>query len=218
MEKNIASIYRITNTLNNKVYIGFDSCYPKRIKQHFNDAKRGVISPLCEDIRNYGWENFTKEVIYQSLDFTHCLKNMENYFIIQHNSHTIGYNRTLGGNGTLKSPRPKSSEWRKKHSERMKNNNPRKGYTYTKEERERQSVLMKDFYQKNPNKLLIGDKNPMYGKKHDEEWKKNHSDKMKENKTSIKAMTVKKPCNKCGYITTLGNLARYHNENCTRNI
>ena len=63
MEKNIASIYKITNEINGKCYIGFDISYPKRIKQHYNDSKRGVNSPLCNDIRKYGWENFTKELL-----------------------------------------------------------------------------------------------------------------------------------------------------------
>lgn len=218
MEKNIASIYKITNTKNKKVYIGFDICYPKRLKQHYNDSKRGKNSPLCNDIREYGWENFNKELIYQSWDAKHCLKIMENYFIIESNSHINGYNRTLGGNGTIKSPRPKSDEWRKKHSERMIQKNPRKGYKFSEAEKEKHSEKMKDFYQKNPDKILFGEKNSMYGKKHSEEWKKNHSEKMKKNKNSVNSMIVKKACNKCGFITTLGNLSRYHNENCKKNV
>jgi translation initiation factor IF-3 len=54
----------------------------------------------------------------------------------------------------------------------------------------------------------------MYGKKQTETWKKEHSERMKLNQNSIKSMRVKKPCNYCGFVTTLGNLARYHNEKC----
>lgn len=216
MEKNIASIYKITNNVNGKCYIGFDTSYPKRLKQHLNDSKRGKKSPLCEDIRFYGWENFNKELIYQSWDNEHCLKIMEKHFIIENDSFVDGYNRTLGGNGSLKSPRPKSKEWKKKHSERMIENNPRKGHKFSEEEKKNHSNTMKDFYLNNPDKILFAEKNPMFGKKHSEEWKKNHSEKMKKNTNSVKSMIVKRPCSKCGFMTTLGNLARYHNEKCKK--
>lgn len=216
MEKNIASIYLIKNNNNGKIYIGFDISYPKRLKQHYNDSNRGKKSPLCEDVRKYGWENFSKELIYQSWDAEHCLKIMENHFILEYNSFVDGYNRTLGGNGSLKSPRPKSEEWRKKHSERMKSKNPMKGYSYSEDERKKHSETMKEFYSEHPEKILVGDKNPMYGKKHTEEWRKKHSERMKNNLGGVKSMLIKKSCSKCGYITTLGNLARYHNDNCKR--
>lgn len=216
MEKNIASIYKITNNSNGKCYIGFDISYPKRIKQHYEDSQRGKNSPLCEDIRKYGWENFSKELLYQSWDSRHCLKVMENHFIVENNSFDNGYNRTLGGNGSLQSPRPKSEEWKKKHSQRMKENNPRKGYRFSDKEKQKHSEIMKNFYQNNSDKILYAEKNHMYGKKHTEEWKKKHSESMKKNQNSVKSMTVKRPCDKCGFITTLGNLSRYHNEKCKK--
>lgn len=216
MEKNIASIYLIKNNINEKTYIGFDISYPKRLKQHYNDSERGKKSPLCEDVRKYGWENFSKELLYQSWDIEHCLKVMENHFILEYNSFVDGYNRTLGGNGSLKSPRPKSNEWKKKHSIRMTVNNPRKGYKFSLEEKTKHSKKMKEFYEKNPDKILNGEKNPMYGKKHSQEWRKKHSEAMKKNENSVKSMVVKRPCMKCGFITTLGNLARYHDDKCKK--
>jgi group I intron endonuclease len=216
MEKNIASIYKITNILNGKVYIGFDISYPKRIRQHLNDSKRGFKSPLCEDIRNCGWENFTTELIYQSLDSEHCLKVMENYFILENNSLENGYNRTLGGNGSLGSPRPKDILWRENHSQIMKTNNPRKGYVFSDDEKKNHSKKMKEFYKNNPEKRPVGEKNGMYGKNHDDEWRKNHSEKMKMNKNSVNSMIVKRPCIHCGFVTTLGNLARYHDKKCKK--
>jgi group I intron endonuclease len=216
MEKNIASIYKISNNINGKIYIGFDIKYPNRIRQHYSDSKSGKESPLCDEIRTYGWENFTKELLYQSKDIDHCLKVMENYFIIENNSYDMGYNRTLGGNGSLGSPRPKNNNWKKNHSEKMKLSNPRKGYVYTEQEKNKHSIKMREYYEKNPDKRPTKEKNGMYGKKHDDEWKKNHSEKMKSKPHIIESMTVKKPCTKCGFITTLGNLARYHNEKCKR--
>lgn len=49
----------------------------------------------------YGIENFEFEIIYQSKDIEHALKIMEPYFIKLFDTYNNGYNRTLGGDGTL---------------------------------------------------------------------------------------------------------------------
>jgi group I intron endonuclease len=217
MEKNIVSIYKITNTLNGKIYIGFDICYPKRIKQHYNDSQRGKNSPLCNDIREYGWDNFSKELIYQSWDPFYCLKIMENYFIIEYNSYVDGYNRTLGGNGSLGSPRPKSEKQIKQMSKYMRENNPRKGYKFTKEEKERHSQILKTFYQQNPDKILHGEKNGMFGKNHTEEWRINHSQILKEKYKNGEIKKIEKvKCNYCDLTVIPGNLKR-HERVCEKN-
>ena len=214
MEKNISTIYKIQNKINQKVYIGFDSKYPKRIQQHYNHSKRGVSGELYEDIRMFGWENFSKEIVYQSNDKNHCLNVMEKHFIDEYQSKQNGYNRTKGGQGTFGSERPKSDEWCKQHSESMKKNNPRTGYIFSEDEKKQHSLKMKDYYKKNPEKKPVGEKNGMYGKTHSEEWRKKHSETMKKNKTSVIAMSKKSTCVYCGFTTTLGNIARYHNEKC----
>ncbi len=214
MEKNIASIYKITNNVNNKIYIGFDIKFPKRIKQHYNDSQRGKKSPLCEDIRKYGWKNFSSELIYQSWDVEYCLKIMENHFIVENNSYINGYNRTLGGNGSLGSSRPKNEDWKQNHSLKLKGKKSNR--IYTEEDKLKHSKKMKEYYEKNPEKKAIGEKNGMFGKKHTEEWRKNHSNTMKLNQNSVKSMIIKRPCKKCGFVTTLGNLARYHDEKCKK--
>ena len=214
MEKDLVTIYKITNIINNKIYIGYDSSYPKRINQHYLDSKKGKNSPLCDDIREYGWENFNKEILYQSDNKRHTLKVMENYFILKYDSFNVGYNRTMGGNGTLNSSRPKSEEWKIKHSERMIKNNPMMGHSYSDIEREHQSKKMKEFYKNNPDRIPKKEKNGMYGKKHTDEWRQNHSECMKKNKNSTNAMIKKTFCIYCGFFTTLGNISRYHNEKC----
>lgn len=218
MEKNIASIYRITNNINGKCYIGFDSSYPKRIKQHLNNSSRGENSPLYDEIRQYGWENFSKELLYQSTDREHCLNVMENFFIIENNSFLDGYNRTLGGDGSLNSPRPWSESQRKKHSDCMKGNkNPRSGYKYSAEEKIKLSNRMKDYWIKNPDKKLVGEKNPMYGKTHSEEWKNNHSEILKNKYASGEIKKIENvTCNFCDLSTIPGNLKR-HQRVCEKN-
>ena len=87
-------IYKITNSINQKSYVGFTTKNPeirwkshqhKKLKTHFSRA-----------IQKYGWDNFLCEVIYVSIDEVHCLE-MENYFITQFDTLNSGYNSTTGG-------------------------------------------------------------------------------------------------------------------------
>lgn len=110
---NIYSIYKATNKINQKVYIGFDSKWPNRQKDHFKDfnSKESII--FYRAIKKYGWDAFDWEVIYQSTDGEHTLNIMENYFIVANHSfigykNSNGYNMTLGGNGSLGAKRSKS--------------------------------------------------------------------------------------------------------------
>jgi group I intron endonuclease len=96
----IYSIYKFVNKVNGKVYIGFDSNWPNRKRYH--KSKHGKVnSKFYNAIKKYGWDNFESDVVYQSLDGTHTLSAMENYFIQQYNSFHNGYNSTLGGDGIL---------------------------------------------------------------------------------------------------------------------
>jgi DNA-binding transcriptional MocR family regulator len=126
----------------------------------------------------------------------------------------------MGAGGCIGLPENGESPSRDQNEsqKRMLENNPRKGYKFSKEEKLNHSNKMKNFYLNNPEKILYGEKNPMFGKKPSEEWRKNHSEKMKKNTNSVKSMTVKRPCSKCGFVTTLGNLARYHDGKCKREI
>ncbi len=210
MEKNIASIYKITNILNGKSYIGFDICYPKRIKQHYNDSQKGKKSPLCEDIIKYGWENFSKDLLYQSWDPKHCLKVMENYFINENDSYDNGYNRTLGGNGSLGSTRPKSEHWKQNHSLKIKGKKSNR--IYTEEDKLKHSKKMKEYYEKNPEKKAIGEKNGMFGKEHSVEWRINHSNILKEKYKNGEMKKIEKvKCSYCDLRVIPGNLKRHEN-------
>lgn len=60
LENNYGYIYRITNKLNNKFYIGKRTC--KADEKQKYDYMSSCI-PLVADIKRYGKENFTKEII-----------------------------------------------------------------------------------------------------------------------------------------------------------
>lgn len=102
---NIYSIYKATNRVNNKSYIGFDSKWPRRKTGH-KDSYLKEDTVFYRALRKYGWDNFDWEIIYQSKDLVHTKNEMENHFIYEHNTfihfgNSQGYNMTLGGDGTL---------------------------------------------------------------------------------------------------------------------
>jgi group I intron endonuclease len=117
----IYSIYKATNTINGKVYIGFDSKWPKRQIVHKSNHKK-VNYKFYNAIRKYGWDNFEWTLIYQSKDREHTLKIMEPHFIQEYDTFVNGYNSTLGGEGVFGLTRKQSDEEKKKRSIFMKGN------------------------------------------------------------------------------------------------
>lgn len=121
---NIYTIYKATNKINGKVYIGFDSNWPLRKQKHKNKFQK-LNLVFYDAIKKYGWDNFQWDIIYQSLDGEHTLNVMENYFIKEYRSFTgfedsHGYNMTLGGEGVLGLSGDKSPWYGRKHTEDSK--------------------------------------------------------------------------------------------------
>lgn len=120
------SIYKVTNNISGKIYIGFSSNFIKRKSQHKKYVLDGTGFVLHDAIRKYGWDNFEWEIIYESWDRNHCLKEMEPYFIKEYKSSILenGYNMTRGGErGPDKIKRkPLTEEQRKRISEGTKKN------------------------------------------------------------------------------------------------
>lgn len=102
----IASIYKITNKVNDKIYIGFTkNKFSLRINQHICMSKNQKYKSIFHAALNkYGKENFHWEIIYQSKDINHTLNIMEPYFIKQYNSIENGYNISKGGEGPIGRP------------------------------------------------------------------------------------------------------------------
>lgn len=91
-------IYKITNNVNNKVYIGKTAfSIEKRFKEHCRDAfkERQEKRPLYAAMRKYGIEHFHIELIEE----TDNPEEREKYWIEQKQSFKKGYNATLGGDG-----------------------------------------------------------------------------------------------------------------------
>lgn len=97
MEKFV--IYKITNTVNGKIYIGQTSNFVDRKKNHRYHGKSGKYDfPLYKAMRKYDVENFKFEIIDNS-DTREDLNEREKYWIEFYNSKNreIGYNVLDGG-------------------------------------------------------------------------------------------------------------------------
>lgn len=104
----MTGIYKITNLINGKSYIGQSINIEKRFISHkqraFNKKDRDYNKHLYCSIRKYGLNNFSFEILEEcSIDE---LNDRERYYIIKYNSFLNGYNLTLGGD----SSRAKSSK------------------------------------------------------------------------------------------------------------
>ena len=91
-------IYKITNDINEKVYIGkTDYSIEKRFKEHCRDAFRPKEEqrPLYAAMRKYGVNHFHIELIEE----TNNSDEREIYWIKFYDSYANGYNATYGGDG-----------------------------------------------------------------------------------------------------------------------
>lgn len=93
-------IYKITNCLNGKSYIGKTMLsIQERWKEHLHDAKtlRCEKRPLYAAINKYGKEHFIIEEIEECSDT--ILSEREKYWIEYYGTFKNGYNATIGGDG-----------------------------------------------------------------------------------------------------------------------
>lgn len=94
-------IYKITNILNGKVYIGQSVCIESRWASHrsrpFQVTSPTYNYPIYRAIRKYGLQNFSFEVLEECLEEE--LDNKEIYYISLYDSLNPkkGYNLTQGG-------------------------------------------------------------------------------------------------------------------------
>ena len=95
-------IYKITNLINNKCYIGQTiKTAEERWKEHqahaFGFHPNDQNKTLYKAIRKYGLENFTFEVLQDNIETFEQLDKAEIYWIDYYNSFVKGYNETFGG-------------------------------------------------------------------------------------------------------------------------
>lgn len=140
-------IYKITNQVNSKIYIGQD--------KHNNPVYLGSGKILHLAFQKHGIENFNKEIIEECESKEH-LDEREKYWINFYNStdRNIGYNIALGGEGgdTITN-HPDKDLIRQKHSKWMQENNPTRGRKKTEYELEKWKLSYIGKYrdENNPN-------------------------------------------------------------------
>lgn len=93
-------IYKITNKINGKVYIGKTiRNIQDRFQRHIQDATSGRLDThLARAIRKYGQSNFEVSLVEEVQEESN-LSDREKYWIEQFNSFNDGYNETRGGDG-----------------------------------------------------------------------------------------------------------------------
>lgn len=171
-------IYKFTNNINGKIYIGQTTRPKSRYKEHCTGKEDSL---LTRAMLKYGIENFKYEVL-ETID-KEQLNTREKYWINYYNSYKTGYNQTTGGNQNIKfsqearkkmseskKGRQISEETRKKMSEAQKGKNTWiKGRHHSEETRKKISEARK------------GEKHPLFGKHHSEETRKKISETKRKN-------------------------------------
>lgn len=200
-------IYKTTNLINGKFYIGQD--------YNNNPDYLGSGKLLKRAIKKYGQENFIKEVI-EICDSKEQLNEREIFWINETNAKTLGYNIADGGHGgntyteetkkrvsemlkgreVSKETVEKRLETRSKNPEKYKLSEERKiqignfhrGKIISEQQKRLVSEKMKTFDNFSPEFLEMQkgenkseEKNPMWGKRHTIETRKKMSEAHKKN-------------------------------------
>jgi group I intron endonuclease len=102
-ENIMQGIYKITNTINGKIYIGKTNDSDRRWGDHqrlaFTENHKEYNKSLYQAMRKYGIENFSFEMIEEIKDYKNQSGEREKYWISYFNSYYHGYNENLGGDG-----------------------------------------------------------------------------------------------------------------------
>ena len=104
----MAHIYKITNIINDKGYVGKTENGPKkRWREHLAAARNNPIMVISKAIRKYGPENFKFEIIEECL--SEDVNKKETYWIGKLDTFENGYNSTLGGDGAVGTKRERGA-------------------------------------------------------------------------------------------------------------
>lgn len=166
-EYDFSCIYLWTNIVNNKKYVGQTRSFYKRMSQY----KKGNFNKYMGNaINKYGLENFDITILEKDVDF-YSLDEREQYWLDFYKSYESenGYNICHIASSTF-------------------------GFKHSDKTKEELSNMVKQRYVDNPElvQMLQSENNPMYGKKHSDEWRKEHSEHIRnkwENKEYRKIQT-----------------------------
>lgn len=143
MSQILYSIYKHTNQITGKVYIGQTCLKPEK---RWNNGQGYSKQPIFyQDIQKYGWENFKHEILEKDIA-AKDINDREKYWIsyYQATNPEKGYNQLIGGSV---------------------------GYIHTKQQKQQISQSLKQYYQTDAGKSFMkikkmnmqGENNPNYG-------------------------------------------------------
>lgn len=103
---NIPGIYKITNNINGKCYIGQSLYLKKRIRRHLSYKSHKDNLALYRAFNKYGIDNFSIEFLKiinteKYKDIKSELDKLEIFYIKKYNSYISGYNQTIGGDAGI---------------------------------------------------------------------------------------------------------------------
>lgn len=197
----MTGIYKITNEINGKCYIGQSTNLAQRIKRHIRTLLNGTNcnEHLQNAYKKYGTGNFTIEIIEECS--AEELDEREIFWIDFYKAYdkNFGYNKTKGGkggNGYLEvCDESKAKETKERHSESVKGErNPNYGahcYTdgvvikYIKDDQIEEYESngwhkgVPDFVRAKERSANLGQNNGFYGKSHSDETKQKLSESRK---------------------------------------
>ena len=189
--KKVRGIYKVTNKINGKVYIGQSVDIGRRWREHMT-AKDDIY--FHKAIQKYGVENFEWEVIEQCKKKD--LDEREIYWIEYYDSFNKGYNCTKGGGctgGGEDNPNWKggisldpeyNKQWYETNKEKMKEYreaNKEKRKEYNKQYRESNKDKLKEYRESNKEKTKeYREANKEKIKQQMKEWYEANKEELKE--------------------------------------
>jgi group I intron endonuclease len=165
-------IYKVTNTLNGKIYIGKTTRDLKKRKWAHYDSAKNLKSQtnFHRALVKYPKKIFKWEIIAETFDLGE-LDELEKHYINEYDTFKHGYNMTLGGDGGFTYSKGSELYERIKHKlGKWKEGNP--GATKSAIEKRIQSfkntkwvsgVNHSNTGHSHNKGMLLGEKNPMYG-------------------------------------------------------
>jgi group I intron endonuclease len=170
-------IYKITNNITGKSYIGYTNNYNKRIANHRRGGKTGVGSctQLYKSMKKHGSDSFTFNILYDKIESVEEAKILEAETIQKYDTFKTGYNAHPGGTGgDMSSYESFQISMEKMHAKRKPEDYATYGFankSHKSESKQKQSIARKlhwdnlsDSDKKKLSKKISGSKNGMYGK------------------------------------------------------
>lgn len=212
-------VYRATNKINGKCYIGITTKTLEYRKITHQKAAKYVNRKFYNVMNKYGFDNFEWDVLEECNSISELLER-ECYYIDKYNSMSVGYNLTSGGefkkeysDDSIEKMSEARIEWHKS------NQNGFKGKTHSAETKRILSDKAMGRTSPNKNKEL-SETHKANLSKSQKEWLENneHPNKGRTWKHKKKREYTEVTCPYCGKSGKGPNMNRYHFENCKKRL